>query len=112
MKAPGFWGSLFRSPEWTALVSIFIALFPFPAGSFLSIFEDDTGIQHLLPDLVGSREVSALLGLSALGDQALHFDIGNAGLLLRGPQDIENRIEPRQQIQRRRCVSGAKLTSI
>src|SRR5215467_13521348 len=112
MNAPGLSGSFFRSPEWTAMVSIFMTLLSFPAYSFLGVLENDAAVQQLLPDLVGSREVAVLLRLGAFPDEPLHFSIGHAGLFLRGPQDVEDGVELRQQLQRRPCISGTEFTGI
>src|SRR5712692_8849355 len=95
MNAPGLAGLGLRSPAWTALVSIFmadlvtlrqagacaaVALFPFPAGSFLGVFQDHSGFQQLGANLVRAREIPRLLGLRALGDEGFHLGVRNSGL--------------------------------
>src|ERR1700694_1990690 len=93
MNPPGSREFGFRSPAWTALVSIFIALLPFPARAFLGVFQDNAGVQQLLPDLIGARKVAALFGLSPLGNQALDLGVGNPRFLASDFQHGEDLVE-------------------
>src|ERR1700693_375313 len=112
MNAPNLPGLRFRSPAWTALVSIFIALLPFPARAFLGVFQDNAGIQQLLPDLIGARKIAVLFGLSPLGNQALDVGVGDPGLLARDFQHGEYLVEALQKIQGRTGISLPEFARI
>src|ERR1700722_19391723 len=89
------------------LVHLTSSSFPFPARSFFSIFQDDSGVEQLLPDLIGPREVARLLGGGPFLDQFLHTRIGQPARSLRGFENGEDSIEAIEKIQRRRGVAGA-----
>src|ERR1700719_1239549 len=99
MNPPGWRELGFRSPAWTALVSIFIALLPFPARAFLGVFQDNAGIQQLLPALIGARKIAVLFGLSPVGNQALDVGVADPGLLASDFQHGEHLVEALQKIQ-------------
>src|SRR6202162_2697596 len=112
MNAPNLPGLRFRSPAWTALVSVFIALLPFPARAFLGVFQDNAGIQQLLPDLIGARKIAVFFGLSPLGNQALDVAVGYPGLLASDFEHSEYLVEALQKIQGRAGISLPKLAGI
>src|SRR5947209_11151943 len=91
---PGF----LRSPAWTALVSIFKLLFPFPAHAGLGVLENDPLFQKLKANLIGKCEVLCLLSGGTLLDTALHLGIGKFTALPGGPQHAEYVIEARQEL--------------
>src|ERR1700733_9867170 len=104
-KAPGASGLRFRSPACIALVSIFmryfLGLFPFPAGSLFSVFQNDPGVEQVLPDLIGPREVARFLGGIAFLNELIHPRVGQAAFDLGRLQDGKDSVESVEKIERR-----------
>ena len=85
---------------------------PFPARSFLGVFENDSGVQQLLPDLIGAREIAIFLGCARSAISASTCASECPPRLEDGRSTSKIRSNSIQQIQRRRHVSGAKFARI
>src|SRR5829696_3948439 len=80
--------------------------FPFPAHSFLRVFDHDAPIQQLGADLVGALEVPRFTCLVSLSDKPIDLGFADASLVYRWFQYIEDGIEPGEQGFGARQIAG------
>src|SRR4051794_1557058 len=103
-----------RSPACTACECnfIFVALFPFPSGPILRVFEDDALFEELCADFIGCREIARFLGGRALGDEPLNLGIGNPARLFRRFQHLKDIVKTAEYVAGSGEISGTEFTRI